>query len=61
MDVAAISTENTFDALLIGGKQGAVIVPSQPKALVEDELQITSLYSVQRHWSRINFDELEYS
>ena len=61
MDMAAIPPGNTLDALLIAGKQGAVIAPSPPMAFVEDEPKITSLFTTQRQRSRITFDELEYS
>lgn len=60
MDVVAIPPDTTFDALLNAGELGAVIASSPPKAFVEDEPQITSLFTVQRQRSRITFDELEY-
>ena len=61
MDVVAIPPDTTFDALLNAGEMGVVIAPSPPKAFVEDESKITSLFTVQRQRSRITFDELEYS
>ena len=61
MDVVAIPPDTTFDALLNACELGAVIAPSPPKAFVEDEPKITSLFTVQRRRSRITLDELAYS